>query len=264
MSAPLYQVDAFTSVPYTGNPAAVCLLPAPAEASWMSQVAREMNLSETAFVSREEDELRLRWFTPAVEVDLCGHATLAAAHVLWEAGWLALDQPARFRTLSGGLGARRVAGGIELDFPAEPPRPDRVPPAVLEALGAKPLWTGRNRLDYVVEVESPGELAAVAPDFRRLAAATGESRGVIVTSRSESPEFDFLSRYFAPGVGIDEDPVTGSAHCCLGPFWAARLGKNDLSARQASARGGSMRVRLEGERVALTGQAVTVLRGELL
>lgn len=263
----IYQVDAFTDRRFAGNPAAVCLLDRPGDETWMRQVAREMNLSETAFLHREGDAFRLRWFTPTVEVDLCGHATLAGAHILWETGALTPDETARFKSRSGDLAARRAGDWIELDFPAEPPTAASPPAGLTAALGVDPLWIGRNRLDWLVEIGSEGDLRRLDPDFRSLKAVPlgGEvERGVIVTARATSPGFDFISRYFAPAAGIDEDPVTGSTHCCLGPFWGERLAKGDLSAYQASARGGTLRIRLGGDRILISGQAVTVLRGELL
>jgi len=265
MALRIFQVDAFTDRPFAGNPAGVCLLPAgspPADEAWMQAVAREMNLSETAFLAPGEKAFGLRWFTPAVEVDLCGHATLASAWVLFEQGLLAGGQQACFHTRSGLLSARLREGWIELDFPAEPVARAEVPEALLEALAVKPRFAGRNRFDYLVEVDSEQIVRGLEPDLRRLASL--KERGVMVTSRSDSPEYDFVSRFFAPGAGIDEDPVTGSAHCCLGPFWGERLGKRELTGYQASARGGVVRVALAGERVLLYGQAVTVLRGELL
>ena len=261
MGLPIVQVDAFTDRPYAGNPAAVCLLPAPREAEWLQLVAREMNLSETAFLVRQEDGFDLRWFTPTVEVDLCGHATLASAHVLWETGLLRPHEQARFHTRSGLLTADRHDGWIELDFPAEPEERADPPAALVRALGAAPRYVGRNRFDYLVEVDSEETVRDLRPDLALL--ATVPTRGVIVTSRAASPEHDFVSRFFAPGVGVAEDPVTGSAHCCLGPSWAGRLNKQEFVAYQASARGGVVRVRVRGDRVLLGGQAVTVLRGEL-
>ncbi|HWE35793.1 MAG TPA: PhzF family phenazine biosynthesis protein, partial [Isosphaeraceae bacterium] len=258
----LLQVDAFTNRPFGGNPAAVCLLDGPADEGWMQTVAMEMNLSETAFVHPEGDALRLRWFTPAVEVDLCGHATLAAAHALWEEGRLAPDQTARFLTRSGPLAATRRDAWIELDFPAEPEERSEAVPGLARALGVTPKHVGRNRLDYLVELDSEAAVRAVAPDFRAL--ATIPTRGVIVTARADGPEFDFVSRFFAPRVGVDEDPVCGSAHCYLGPYWADRLHKPDLLAHQISPRTGVLRVRPAGRRVAIAGQAVTVLRGTLV
>lgn len=260
MSLVIYQVDAFTDKPFAGNPAAVCILSEPRDERWMQNVATEMNLSETAFLHEREDGFNLRWFTPAVEVDLCGHATLASAHVLWEAGYLKPEQPARFHTRSGLLTAERRGEWIELNFPAEPAGPATAPDDLARALGITPKYVGLNRFDYLVEVDSEATVRNLKPDFTLLKAVS--SRGVMVTSLASSPEYDFVSRFFAPGVGINEDPVTGSAHCCLGPFWADRLGKDKFVAYQASSRGGVVRVRVSGERVYLGGQAVTVLRGE--
>ncbi|HEX7101777.1 MAG TPA: PhzF family phenazine biosynthesis protein [Nitrolancea sp.] len=262
MGQRVVQVDAFTSEPFRGNPAGVCVLEHPAEAEWMQLVAREMNLSETAFVVPNETGFHLRWFTPATEVDLCGHATLASAHVLWEDGHLALDRQVRFETLSGILTAERDGDWIELDFPAEPEHEVQAPVSLADALGAAPRYVGRNRMDYLLEFEDEATVRSLTPDMRLLKSI--DARGFIATSRSSSAEFDFVSRFFGPGVGIDEDPVTGSSHCCLGPFWAARLGKDELIGHQVSTRGGVVRVRLAGDRVRLGGQAVTVMRGELV
>jgi PhzF family phenazine biosynthesis protein len=261
MSLALHQVDAFTAEPFAGNPAAVCVLAGPREERWMQLVAREMNLSETAFLHPEGDGWRLRWFTPTVEVALCGHATLAAAHVLWETGALATDAPARFRTRSGLLTAMRQDDLIELDFPAKRAQPAPAPEGLTAALGGEPRFIGRNEFDYLVEVDSEMMLRSLQPDFTALRKLP--VRGVIVTARPAAPEFDFVSRFFAPACGVDEDPVTGSAHCCLGPYWQSRLGKAEFKAFQASARGGVVRVRVEGERVKLGGHAVTVFRGVL-
>jgi predicted PhzF superfamily epimerase YddE/YHI9 len=262
VSQSFVQVDAFTAEPFAGNPAAVCVLPAPRDAAWMQAVAREMNLSETAFLVRRDDGFDLRWFTPATEVDLCGHATLASAHALWEGGLLAPGELARFHTRSGLLTARRDGEWIELDFPALPDAPVDPPPGLTDALGARPTYIGQSRFDLLVELDGEDVVRALAPDFTRLRALG--ARGVIVTSRASTPGLDFVSRFFAPGAGIDEDPVTGSAHCCLGPYWAGRLGKQTLAARQVSARGGDVRVTVADDRVRLGGRAVTVLRGELL
>lgn len=262
MGQRVVQVDAFTTEAFRGNPAAVCVLERPAEAAWMQLVAREMNLSETAFLVPNDTGFQLRWFTPALEVDLCGHATLASAHVLWEDGHLALDQPARFETLSGRLTAERDGDWIELDFPAEPAHEAQAPASLAKAFGATPRYVGRNRMDYLIEFENEATVRSLTPDMRLLKSI--EARGFIATSRSTSPEFDFVSRFFGPGVGIDEDPVTGSSHCCLGPFWAARLGKDEMIGHQVSIRGGVVRVVLAGDRVRLGGQAVTVMRGELV
>jgi len=262
MPVRITQVDAFTDRPFAGNPAAVCVLPATADPAWMQDVAREMNLAETAFLVRQSDGYDLRWFTPAVEVDLCGHATLASAHVLWEEGDLAPATQARFHTKSGLLTADRRDSWIELDFPATP-APAAPPPAgLVEALGAKPRFVGRSRFDYLVEVDSEATVRGLAPDLGALAGVA--ARGVIVTSATdENSPYDFVSRFFAPQSGVPEDPVTGSAHCALAPYWAAKLGMTDLVAYQASARGGELLLRVVGDRVRLSGQAVTVLRGEL-
>ena len=260
MSLDLFQVDAFTDRPFAGNPAAVCLLDEPRDERWMQDVAREMNLSETAFLSPTGDGYGLRWFTPAVEVALCGHATLASAHVLWETGTLDPAATARFHTQSGLLTAEQRGEWIELDFPTRPVE-EAPPPAGLLEVFAEPLFVGRSRYDYLLELASEEAVRKSAPDPRILAALG--VRGVIITARASQGSFDFVSRFFAPGSGVDEDPVTGSAHCSLGPFWAPRLGKEELLAYQASARGGVVKVRLVGDRVKLGGQAVTVLRGRL-
>jgi len=258
----LTQVDAFTSEPFGGNPAAVCVLPQARDEAWMQNVAKEMNLSETAFLVRRGDgAFDLRWFTPAVEVALCGHATLASAHALWEAGDLGAGDVARFHTKSGLLTAEQVSGSIELNFPATFEEAADPPDGLIDALGASARYVGRSKFDYLVELESEAIVTNLTPDFPRL--RTLPVRGVIVTSRATTPGWDFVSRFFAPGSGIDEDPVTGSAHCCLTPFWSKRLGKTAMVARQVSPRGGTLHVTLDGERVRLRGQAVTVLRGEL-
>jgi PhzF family phenazine biosynthesis protein len=262
MGQPIVQVDAFTDRPFAGNPAGVCVLDGPADPGWMQHVAREMNLAETAFLYKDADEYHLRWFTPAIEVDLCGHATLASAHVLWSEGYLAPGEQARFQTLSGLLTAGQRGDWIELDFPAEPASPVAAPERLLGALGVEPVNVGRNRMDIIVEVASEAIVRGAQPDMGIL--GTVPTRGVIVTSRSAAPDYDFVSRFFAPAAGIPEDPVTGSAHCCLAPYWAERLGKDELVGYQASARGGIVRVRLAGDRVKLLGQAVTVIRGELV
>ncbi len=258
----IFQVDAFTQKPFAGNPAAVVLLKGPGEEGWMQQMAAEMNLSETAFVCPQGEGFSLRWFTPLVEVDLCGHATLASAHILWERGMVPGGGEVYFFTKSGRLSARRREGGlIWLNFPAQPLRETPPPPDMLKALGVSPLYCGRNDANYLLEVESEEMVRRAAPDFNRLKKA--HPGGVIVTSPGKPP-YDFVSRFFDPGEGIDEDPVTGSAHCCLGPFWQKRLRKNEFTAFQASRRGGELRLQLEGDRVHIGGYAVTVLKGELL
>jgi PhzF family phenazine biosynthesis protein len=261
MGLAIVQVDAFTNTPFAGNPAAVCVLPEERNAQWMQHVAQEMNLSETAFLVRQDDGYSLRWFTPAVEVDLCGHATLASAHVLWESGYLAPTEQARFHTRSGLLTAQQSGEWIEMNFPAAEAQAADEPENLLRALGVAATYIGKNRFDYLIEVESEQAVRGMAPNFVLL--TTVEGRGVIVTSRASTPGYDFVSRFFAPQVGVNEDPVTGSAHCGLAPYWQKKLGKDEMVGYQASARGGVVRVRVEGERVYLGGQAVTVLRGEL-
>jgi len=262
MGLKIVQVDAFTDRPFRGNPAAVCVLTAPRDERWMQDVAREMNLAETAFLHAENEGYRLRWFTPAVEVDLCGHATLASAHVLWEDGYLPRSRQARFHTRSGLLAAEAQGDWIELDFPATPAAPATPPPGLAEALGATPRWVGRSKFDYLLELDSEPVVRNLKPDCSALERV--EARGIMVTSRATTAGYDFVSRFFAPRVGVNEDPVTGSAHCALTPFWSERLRKTEMTAYQASARGGVVRVRLAGDRVRLAGQAVTVLRGELV
>ena len=262
MGITIYQVDAFTEKPFGGNPAAVCMLSAPGDPEWMQNVAREMNLSETAFIYRRDDGFSLRWITPAVEVELCGHATLASAHVLWETGVLGEDEQARFHTASGLLTALRKENQIELNFPATPPEAVAAPKGLEDALGIEAGYIGKSRYDYLIEVDSESKVRNLKPDFGKL--RTLSVRGIMVTSAAATEGFDFVSRFFAPGAGVDEDPVTGSAHCTLGPFWQDRLKKNEMTAYQASARGGVVRVRVEGERIFLSGHAVTILRGELL
>jgi len=256
-------VDAFTDVPFAGNPAAVCVIEEPRPDDWMRKVAREMNLSETAFLAPRDGGFDLRWLTPTVEVDLCGHATIASAHVLWEDGHLPEGKQARFHTRSGLLTADRRGDWIELDFPVKIAAAAEPPPELLPALGVtSSRAVARNAFDYLVEVESDEELRALQPDHTMLRKIP--VRGVIVTARSSTPKFDFVSRFFAPGSGIDEDPVTGSAHTALGPYWGARLGKVEMTGYQASARGGVVRVRLNGDRIILGGQAVTIMQATLL
>lgn len=225
MAIEITQVDAFTGRPFTGNPAAICLLAEPQPDQWMQNLAGEMNLSETAFLRRMGDEFELRWFTPSTEVDLCGHATLAAAHVLWESGELRPEETARFRTRSGLLTARREGDWIEMDFPATPVQPAEPPAGLLEALGVRARQVGRSRFDYLVEADSEQAVRSLSPDFAALAKAP--TRGVIVTARAQE-RYDFVSRFFAPASGINEDPVTGSAHCCLGPYWKEKLNRDEF------------------------------------
>jgi PhzF family phenazine biosynthesis protein len=263
MSWIIYQIDAFSDRPFSGNPAGVCILESTASERWMRSVAEEMNVAETAFLVRRDDgAFDLRWFTPTVEVDLCGHATLASAHILWEERVLPADERARFHTKSGMLTAWREADTIRMDFPSEPVTPTEAPAALTEALHVPFTFVGRNRMDCLVEVADEATVLAVRPELRRLTEVGG--RGVIVTARSVTPGRDFVSRFFAPAAGVDEDPVTGSAHCALAPYWSGKLAKDSLVGYQASTRGGTVFCTVKGDRVILGGHAVTVLRAKLL
>ncbi|MEX0821992.1 MAG: PhzF family phenazine biosynthesis protein [Rhodothermales bacterium] len=263
MPYPFYQVDAFTDRTFAGNPAAIVLVDDVPSNEWMQHVAAEMSVSETAFLkAREGGAYDLRWFTPIAEVDLCGHATLAAAHVLWQDGHLAAGVRAVFETASGRLSAQQGEEWILMDFPAEEAEELDEQMGLALALGADPSYIGSNRLDILVELDSEATVRSLTPDMGALERIG--MRGVIVTARATSDAYDFVSRYFAPRFGIPEDPVTGSAHCCLGPYWMEKLGRSDLVGYQASARGGTVGVEVAGDRVLLKGKAVTVLRGELL
>jgi PhzF family phenazine biosynthesis protein len=264
MGQTITQVDAFTNAPFAGNPAAVCVLSAPRSDDWMQKVAQEMNLSETAFLIRQEDGFHLRWFTPTTEVPLCGHATLASAHVLWSEGHLLPDEVARFHTKSGLLIAKKHGSWIELNFPANQSEVVSAPPELGEALGVSPKTVMKNSLGYLVEVESEDLVRQMQPNFERLK-ALAHNQVIVTSSTQEYSEYDFVSRFFAPGLGINEDPVTGAAHCCLAPFWRDRKSKDEFLAYQASSRGGVLKIRYDGsDRVYLSGQAVTVMRGELV
>lgn len=256
----IYQVDAFTDKIFSGNPAGVCILPAVKDDTWMQNVASEMNLSETAFLIKKEDGFNLRWFAPKREVDLCGHATLASAHILYETGIADKTKEIRFFTKSGVLKASGKDDFIELDFPLEEDKETDAPHGLLEGLKAKAVYVGKNRMDYIVEVESEDIVRSIQPDFEVLKKIA--ARGIIVTSSSSKSGIDFVSRFFAPAYGIPEDPVTGSAHCCLGPYWKRRLNKNEFNAHQVSERGGFLKVRVGKERVYLGGQAVTVFSAD--
>jgi len=262
MQAELHLVDAFTQAPFRGNVAGVCIPDGPADDAWMQQVAAELKHSETAFLFPEGTNWNLRWFTPKEEVKLCGHATLAAASVLWETGRVSQNKAIVFETLSGKLTARRDGDWISMDFPAEPPATSMPIPGLGQALGVEPLYTGRNRFDILVELPLADDVCSLEPDLNALSAI--RARGIIVTAASDLPHFDFVSRFFAPAVGVPEDPVTGSAHCCLGPYWGEKLKKTEMVGFQCSPRGGSVRVKLEGDRVLLAGHAVHVLSGKLL
>lgn len=258
----LHIIDAFTSKPFAGNPAAICVLDAPRDETWMKLVAREMNLSETAFLNRIDDGWSLRWFTPAVEVKLCGHATLASAFTLWETGALKVNEVARFSTQSGWLTCRRDGDWIEMNFPAVGCTPCTPPTGLSFTLGCEFTACCSNGMDYLVEIEGEKTLRSLRPNLSVLAKIP--VRGMVVTCRGESPEFDFMSRFFAPAAGVNEDPVTGSAHCALGPYWQAKLGKSDFTAFQASERGGIVKLGVRGDRVLLRGQAVMMSRVNLL
>ncbi|MEO1354064.1 MAG: PhzF family phenazine biosynthesis protein [Cyanobacteria bacterium J06635_15] len=273
MTMEIVQVDAFTNQPFKGNPAAVCVTETPLDEALMQSIAAEMNLSETAFLYPQADGYSLRWFTPAVEVDLCGHATLASAHVLWTEGYLAPDQTARFQTKSGLLTAQQKGDWIEINFPPQPVHKTHVTPQLIAALCChgninQVLKTDTN---FLVELQSEAAVLNLQPDFAKLKSLPVQ--GIIVTAQPKarpsdsSSEYDFVSRYFAPAVGIDEDPVTGSAHASLGPYWQAKLGKSALLAHQVSPRGGVLKVRYgepdADDRVYISGQAVTVMRGAL-
>jgi len=262
MEIPLIHIDAFTDKPFSGNPAAVFILPIPRGGSWMQDVAREMNLSASAFLLKKEDGFSLRWFTPKVELDICGHGTLASAHALWDSGLLYQHQEARFHTKSGVLTCQLCDGWIEMDFPIAKVSSAETPPGLVEALGVEPNYVGKARTrDYLVEVGSEATVRKLRPDFLSLEKVL--ARAVIVTSRSDTKDFDFVSRFFSLQIDIKEDPVTGSAHCALADYWARKLHRNELIAYQASERGGIVRLRVSDDRVFLRGKAVTVCRGNL-
>ncbi len=262
MEIPILQIDAFAAEPFTGNPAAVCLTATEPKAVWMQQVAAEMNLSETAFTWPSGDGFGLRWFTPIAEVDLCGHATLATAHALWETGILSNGFPAIFHTRSGRLTAKQNGRFIEMDFPSEPAIPCKPTEALSMSLGTDLLWCGQNQFDYLVQVADEPAVLELLPDLSLLAKL--DRRGVIVTAEANSAEANFVSRFFCPALGISEDPVTGSAHCCLAPFWSKRIGREKLVGFQASKRGGYVYCTMNGDRVLLSGQAITVFSGKIM
>ncbi|MBF0194251.1 MAG: PhzF family phenazine biosynthesis protein [Magnetococcales bacterium] len=261
LSPNIFQVDAFSSTPFSGNPAAVCLFPDRQDTAWMQQFAAQMNLSETAFINKNGNNFDLRWFTPTKEVDLCGHATLATAHLLWEQNILPPDQPALFHTRSGLLTVKKAMDVIEMDFPSIPIIKTECPQGLAEALSVKPEFVGKNSLDYLLQVASEDTILNLAPDMTKLCHVP--MRGVMVTAQAQDKDYDFVSRFFAPAYGIDEDPVTGSAHCALGPYWGEQLGKKNLTGFQASARGGLVKIKLAGDRVLLGGSAVTVFAGRI-
>ena len=257
MELPIYVVDAFTKHAFAGNPAGVCILDSPVSDEWMQNVAAEMKHAETAFLQARDSGFQLRWFTPTIEVDLCGHATLASAHILWESGRLHQNQTATFETRSGILTANRVGELIQLDFPSDPPVEKPVPWNLETILGAKPIWYGESSMDMLVELADEHTVRSLTPDLNGIRQLG--NRGLMVTASGST--HDFISRFFAPQFGIDEDSVTGSAHCCLGPYWSAKLGKQTLEGYQASHRGGLVRVSMHRDRALLSGHAVTILEG---
>jgi PhzF family phenazine biosynthesis protein len=258
---PIYLVDAFASAPFRGNPAAVVLLEEAADPVWMQNIAMEMNQAETAFVTKQAKGYGLRWFTPTVEVDLCGHATLASAHMLWKLHLVSKEQAIDFETRSGWLNCKRQDSYIQMDFPAKPVMACDAPEGLLEALHLPQGKVFSNRVDYLVVVEDESTIRTLKPNLNALAEI--KSRGIIVSAKAAVGDYDFISRFFAPASGIPEDPVTGSAHCTLGPYWGKVMDKDRLVGYQASPRGGVVKVELAGERVLLRGQAITVMRGEL-
>jgi PhzF family phenazine biosynthesis protein len=262
MEIPIYQVDAFTAVPFSGNPAAVCILTSKFNEAWMQRVASEMNLSETAFVIPEGDGYHLRWFTPTTEVKLCGHATLASAFVLFEREYIASEKVIKFLTSSGLLTSQKSGEWIWMNFPRFEVVDIKPPPGLMDALGLTATNVLKSGENILVEVKSEEEVKGCNPDFGQLIKLP--LQGVAITARSARPEYDFVSRYFAPWVGIDEDPVTGSAHCCLGPYWGARINKEEMTAYQVSSRGGIVKMILDKDRVKLGGQAVMILEGMVL
>ena len=262
MEITIYTVDAFTAEPFAGNPAAVCILEKELTDEQMKNIAFEMNLSETAYVLNKGDYYSLRWFTPDSEVDLCGHATLASSHILWAKGLHDKDKTINFQTRSGVLKANRVNGKIELDFPKDEEHKVDIPDALIKTLKSKPIYLGMAKWSYLCEMDSEESVRNMVPDF--VAMETLEAWGVIVTASSLNKEYDFVSRFFAPRKGVPEDPVTGSAHCVLGPYWSKKLNKAEMVAYQVSKRGGVLGVNIVGDRVKLTGEAVTMLEGKFL
>lgn len=258
----IYMVNAFTDKPFSGNPACICFLTEPATDQWMQEVAYEMRTSETAFLLEQADGFSLRWFTPQTEVDLCGHATLASAHILWETGRLEKSKEAKFFTKSGLVIANHVDDLIEMGFPILYHQPADFNPELLAAFNITPDYVGTFDQKLLMVVDGEEIVRNLNPDFNILRCF--RERGIAITSAADSPDYDFISRYFAPWVGVDEDPVTGSSHCCLGPFWSKRMKKSELIAYQASPRGGSLRLKVDKQQVLIGGKAVTIYEGKLL
>jgi predicted PhzF superfamily epimerase YddE/YHI9 len=257
----IFQIDAFTDHAFGGNPAAVCLPAQPCEAEWMHALARELNQSSTTFVEQRPDGFSIRWFTRREELVINGTGTLCAAHVLWETGRLPQEQEARLESRSGLLTARWDNGWIDIDFPAGSVTTVDPPAGLVEGLGATPTLVVRSNRNVIAVFESEADVRALQPDYPTLARV--EARGIIATAADAGSQYDFISRYFGPAGGITEDPVNGSSHTELGPFWQARLGRDELLAQQASPRSGLLRLRPRGDRVSIAGKAVTVARGEL-
>lgn len=261
IAQPFFLVDAFVSGPFTGNPAGVCLLREEKSAAWMQALAAEINQAETAFLlPRADGSWQLRWFTPAIEINLCGHATLASAHALWQ-HTAANDTTLRFHTHSGLLTAKRQGEMIQLDFPADPPQAEAAPAGLIELLGGEPHWFGRGQEHLIAVLDSAEQVRTLHANYALIARFT--PKGLIVTAPSDQPGLDIVSRFFAPNAGIPEDSVTGAAHCILAVYWAERLGKTHLQALQASPRTGLITLDWQGERVLLTGKARTMLKGEV-
>jgi PhzF family phenazine biosynthesis protein len=263
MSIEVHRIDAFTSEPFKGNPAAVCRLDGPADEGWMRNVAKEMNLSETAFFYPIDGGYHLRWFTPKAEVDLCGHATLATAYYLFENEVEPVDKPVRFNTRSGWVSAVPEGDWIVMDFPANPPQQIEEPQRLAEALGVQAIsYVGAYPKAYLVEVADDSVVRSLKPDMQRIQQFPVQK--ICVTASDSTGHADIVSRLFAPAIGIYEDPVNGNSHTALAPYWSQKLGKTELLSHYASQRGGEVRVHHEGDRVRIAGQAVTSLAGHMV
>ena len=258
----IVQIDAFTSEPFKGNPAAVCLMDAPGNDDWMKNVAREMNLSETAFLYPIEGGYHLRWLTPNSEVDLCGHGTLATAHFLFEDEHEPTDKSIKFKTRVGWVSASKEGDYIALDFPVNIPEEIDAPQDIHEALGAEAIYVGRYPKAYLVELVNDSAVRELKPDLTALESL--DQPKICVTAKDSTGKADFVARLFAPAIGIPEDPVNGNSHTALTPYWSAKLGKETLKSHFVSERGGEIKVKLDGNRVKISGQAVTVMRARLL